>query len=81
MRRKFSNRLGGVQRSNKLDGRSIKHVDWLTWYQKGTNNKWTYDHIDHLMIDLETIITLACMTYIVDLDAYECHWGVMKNLQ
>ena len=73
MRTKFGNRLGGVQISNKLDGPPIKHVDLLTWYQKGTYNKWTYDHTNHVMIDLETIITLACMTNIVDLDAYECH--------
>ena len=34
----------------------IKHVDW---FMLGTNNKWTYDITDPLMIDLETIITLA----------------------
>jgi hypothetical protein len=27
------------------------------------------------MVDLQTIIALAFMTYIVDLDAYECHLG------
>ena len=31
----------------------------LCWYQKGTNNKWTYDLMDHLMVDLETIIAIA----------------------
>ena len=31
----------------------------LCWYQKGTNNKWTYNLTIHLMIDLETIIALA----------------------
>ena len=33
------------------------------------------------MIELETIIALAFMTYIVDLDAYELHPGdeVFKN--
>ena len=25
---------------------------------KGTNNKWTYDLTDHLMVDLEIIIAL-----------------------
>ena len=38
---------------------------------KGTNNKWTYDLIDHLMANLEIIIALASMTYIVNLDGYE----------
>ena len=30
------------------------------------------------MVDLETIITLASMTYIIDLDAYELHIGDIK---
>ena len=46
--------------------------------KKGTNNKCTYDLIDHLMVDLETIIALASMTYIVDLDASELHPGDEK---
>ena len=44
----------------------IKHEIGLYQYQRGTNNKWTYDLTNHLMIDLETI-------YIVNLDAYELH--------
>ena len=43
----------------------------LCWYQKGTNNKWTYDFINHLMIDLETIIALIVVPYIIDLSSYE----------
>ena len=31
--------------------------------------------MDHLMVDLETIIALASMTYVIDLDAYELHLG------
>ena len=50
----------------------------LCWYKKGTNNKWSYDLTDHLMVDLETIIALASMTYVVDLDAYELHRGDEK---
>ena len=46
---------------------------------KGTNNKyWTYDLTDHLMVHLETIIALAFMRYIVELDAYELHPGDEK---
>ena len=45
----------------------------LSWFQIVTNNKWTYDLMDYLMANSETIITLAFMTYIVDLDAYEFH--------
>ena len=36
----------------------------LCWHQKGTNNKLTYKFTGYLMIDLETIIALAFMTYI-----------------
>ena len=45
----------------------------LNWYQKGTNNKWIYDLSDHLMVDLETIIALAIVTYIEKLYAHELH--------
>ena len=50
----------------------------LCWYKKETNNKWTYNLTDQLMLDLETIIALASMTYIIDLDAYELHPGDEK---
>jgi hypothetical protein len=50
----------------------------LCWYLKVTNNKWTHKLIYHLMIDLETIIALASMPYIIDLDAYELHPGDEK---
>ena len=48
----------------------------LCWYKKGTSNKWTYDYINHLIKNLETLIAIALMTYIigvVDLNAYELH--------
>jgi hypothetical protein len=56
---------------NRLYGAPIKHVDQTCWYKKGTNNKRTYDHTNHLMeLHSDTIITLASMTYIANLDAY-----------
>ena len=46
----------------------------LRWYQKGTNNKRTYNYVDHLMVFLKTIIVLDSMTYIIaNVNAYECH--------
>ena len=48
------------------------------WYHKGTNNKWTYDLTCHLVVYLETIIVIAFVTYIVDLDAYKLHQGDEK---
>ena len=53
-----------------IDHPSNMEID-LCWCQKGTNNKWPYDLMDHLMLHLQTIIALASMIYIVDLDAYE----------
>ena len=35
--------------------------------------------MDHLRVYLETIIALASMTYIVDLDAYELHPGMEES--
>jgi hypothetical protein len=51
----------------------IKHGDWFMLVSKGTNNKWTYDLIDHLMANLEIVIALASMTCIGNLDGYELH--------
>jgi hypothetical protein len=48
----------------------------LCGHQKETNNKWTYNHMDELMLGLETIIALGSTTYVVDLDAYELHLGM-----
>ena len=45
----------------------------LYWYQNGTNNKWTHDLSDHLMLHFEIVISLASMTYIGELDAYTLH--------
>ena len=47
---------------------------------KGTNNKWTYNLIDHWMKNIEIMVSLASMTYVVDLDAYELHPGDEKCL-
>ena len=62
-----------------MDHSSNMEIDSY-WYQKGTNNKCTYDLTDHLMVDLQTIITLASITYIVDLDTYELYLGDEKVL-
>ena len=50
----------------------------LWCYKKWTNNKWTYNLTDHLMLDLETMIAIAYMTYIIDLEFDELHLGDEK---
>ena len=52
---------------------SISFLYRLISISKGTNNKWTCNLIDHLMLDLKTIIALAFMICIANLDAYELH--------
>jgi hypothetical protein len=47
---------------------------------KRTNIKWTYDLTDPFMVDLETIKTLASMTNIVDINAYELYLGDKKKV-
>ena len=58
------------------------HQTWRCAYVgiKKANNKWTYNLTNYLMKNFlwsywyfETIIILASMTYIVDLDAYKLH--------
>ena len=74
MHRRFSN--SWVEYKNPIDlnhGCPSNMEIALCWYQKGTKNKWTCYLINHLMIDLETIIALTAMPYTVDLDSYELH--------
>ena len=70
MRRKFDNRWVEYRDAiDLMDCPSNINIG-LCWYKKGTNNKWTYDLMDNLMVDLET--------YIVSLDAYELYLGDEK---
>ena len=64
MRRKFGNHWMDYRDPIDLMDRSSNVKIGLCWYQKGANNKWTYDLTDHLMLDLEIIIALATMTCI-----------------
>ena len=75
---KSGNRWVEYGDSIKLMDRQSNMKISLCWYKKGTNNKWTYGLTNQLMIDLKTIIELAFMTYVVDLDAYELHLGDEK---
>ena len=57
----------------------VPHMEiGLCWYQKRTNNKWTCDYMNHLMLDLKIIIAISSMTHIIDLNAYELHLGDEK---
>ena len=73
MCRKFGNQWVEYRDPIGLIDRPSNMEIGFCWYQKGTDNKWTYNLTDHLMLRLETIIALAFMTYIVDLDGYESH--------
>ena len=45
----------------------------LCWYQKDHGSLWTYDLINHIMVDLETSIALATITFVVGKNLYELH--------
>ena len=45
----------------------------LFWYQNNNGSIWTYDLTDHLVVELETIMALATMTYILKTNLYEFH--------
>lgn len=42
-------------------------------YQNETRSMWTYNLTDHLMAELESIIALAIMIYIVVTNLYKLH--------
>lgn len=45
----------------------------LCWYQKDHGSLWTYDLTYHIMVDLEIIIALATITFVVGINLYELH--------
>ena len=45
----------------------------LCWYQKDQGSLRTYDLTYHIIIDLETIIALATITFVVEKNLYELH--------
>lgn len=67
MCRKFGNHWleYGMDRPSNME-------NGLCQYQEGTT-KWIYNVIENLMVDLETLIVLASMTYTTYLDVYELH--------
>ena len=71
MHGKFGNRLVKYRYPIDLMDRSSNMEIGACWYQKGANNKWTYNLTDRLMVDLETIIAVA----------YELHPRDGKSLQ
>jgi hypothetical protein len=44
-----------------------------TKYQKSARLKWSYDLTNHIMVELDTVIALANLTYDVETDTYELH--------
>jgi len=45
----------------------------ICWYQKFVGLKWSYDLTDHIMVELDTIIVLADLTYDAETDTYKLH--------
>ena len=66
MRCKIGNRWIEYRQPIDLLDRPSNMEIGLCWYQNKNGSMWTYDLTDHLMVELETIIALATMTYIVE---------------
>jgi hypothetical protein len=45
----------------------------LCWYQKFAGLKWSYDLTYHIMVELNTVIALANLTYDAETNTYELH--------
>ena len=60
-----------TQRSQLLQVLGSSMEIGLCWNKKGTNNKWTYNLTDQLMLDLETNMTLISMIYVYK---FKCLW-------
>jgi hypothetical protein len=63
--RKFANRWVGYSEPIDLDRPSHMEIG-LCWYQEDHETPWTYDLTNHTMIDLETSIALATITFVVE---------------
>jgi hypothetical protein len=45
----------------------------LCWYQKFAGLKWSYDLTNYIMVELNSVIALANLTYDVETNMYELH--------
>ena len=73
MHRKFANRwVEYWDQVDLLDQPSHLEIE-LCWYQKDHESLWTYDLSNHIMVDLEIIIALAMVTFVVEKNVYELH--------
>jgi hypothetical protein len=65
--------LGKIQKSYRLVGPPNNVEVGLCWYQKSPELKWSYDLTDHVMVELDTAITLASLTYDAEINTYKLH--------
>ena len=73
MRREIDNRCIEYRQPIDFSERPSNMEIGYRWYQNKNKSMWTYDVMDHLLMELETIIALATMTYIVEANSYELH--------
>ena len=67
MRRKIANKWVKYREPIDLLDRPSHMEIGLCWYQNDHGSLWTYDLTNHIMVDLETIIALTTITFVVDL--------------
>ena len=80
----FLGRMDRMRR--KIINRWVEHIDpidlldrpnnvevGLCWYQKSARLKWSYDLTYHIMVELDTVIAFANLTYDAETYTYELH--------
>ena len=73
MCRNFANRwVEYSEPFDLLDRPSHMEIGYC-WYQKSNGSVWTHDLTNHIIGDLETIIALATLTFVVYKNLYELH--------
>ena len=66
MCRKFANEWVEYREPTNLLDRPSHMEIGLYWYQNDHESLWTYDLTNHIMVDLETLIALATITFVVE---------------
>ena len=79
MRNVFGDRWVEYLRSIDLMARPLYMEMGLCWYQYSNESKWTYDLINHIMMNIDAIIALAPRTCVFGSDYYELHFMMKKH--
>ena len=74
--------MDGIWRTYQHVGPPFAYGDLgLCGCQMRNGMKWIYDYMDHMMLNVDAIISLASVMYTLSWNYYELHTMDEKNLQ